>query len=125
MESPVESPVDSMGKEEVDLYAQRHNDATLVAFLRDYAEEGPAWKKRVAEAQRGLTTGLDALEAALGRLPWLSGEAYGLADISWVVNANRLNQAQVDLAKWPRFQDWARRAIERPAFDRAVASWRP
>ncbi len=118
-------PFRKVGEEEMALYEARHNDATLVAFLRDYAEEGPAWQSRVAKAQRALTTSLDELEAALRRSPWLSGEAYGLADISWVVNANRLIQAQVDLAKWPRFQDWARRASERPAFERAVASWRP
>ncbi len=29
------------------------------------------------------------------------------------------------LSNWPRFQDWARRASERPAFERAVVSWRP
>jgi glutathione S-transferase len=42
-----------------------------------------------------------------------------------VVNANRLQQGQVDLTGWPRFQDWAQRATGRPAFDRAVASYRP
>ena len=118
-------PFRKVGKDEVALYEANHNDPTLVDFLRDYAQEGPAWKARVAQAQRALMTSLDDLEAALEGSAWLSGAAYGLADISWIVNANRLMQAQVDLAKWPRFQDWARRAIERPAFDRAVVSWRP
>ncbi len=67
----------------------------------------------------------DGLEAALGDAPWLSGADYGLADISWVVNANRLKQAQVDLSAWSRFQDWAERAMARPAFERAVTSYRP
>jgi glutathione S-transferase len=48
-----------------------------------------------------------------------------MADISWVVNANRLNQAQIDTSAWPRFADWGQRAMARPAFDRAVASYRP
>jgi glutathione S-transferase len=118
-------PFRKVGAEEVALYEAKHRDTTLVAFLRDYAEEGPAWQARVAEAERELTTALDGLEAALGDAPWLSGADYGLADISWVVNANRLNQAQVDLSAWPRFQDWAKRAMARPAFERAVASYRP
>jgi glutathione S-transferase len=118
-------PFRKVGTEEVALYEAQHNDKTLVAFLRDYAAAGPAWEARVEKAKRQLTETLDELEAALGEAPWLSGQAYGLADISWVVNANRLNQAQVDLAPWPRFHSWAQRAMARPAFDRAVASYRP
>ncbi len=118
-------PFRKVGEEEVALYEAQHNDKALVGFLRDYAESGPAWQARVERGRRELTTTLEELESALGESLWLSGDAYGLADISWVVNANRLIQAQVDLAKWPRFQDWARRAMQRPAFDRAVASYRP
>jgi len=47
----------------------------------------------------------------------------GQVDISWVVNANRLQQAQVDTSAWPRYRDWAARAMARPAFDRAVTSY--
>ncbi len=36
---------------------------------------------------------------------------------------NRLQQAQVDLTPWPRFQDWTARAVARPPFDRAVVSF--
>ncbi len=118
-------PFRKVGKEEVALYEEQHNDKTLVSFLRDYAEAGPAWQARVERGRRELTTTLEELESALGESLWLSGEVYGLADISWVVNANRLIQAQVDLAKWPRFQGWARRAMQRPAFECAVASYRP
>ncbi len=118
-------PFRKVSEEDLALYAAQHNDKTLVDFLRDYAEAGPAWQARVEKAQRALAVTLDELESALGEARWLSGEAYGLADVSWVVNANRLNQAQVDLAKWSRFQDWGRRAMARPAFDRAVVSYRP
>ena len=68
---------------------------------------------------------LNALEEALIEAPWLSGETYGLADISWVVNFNRLTQAGVDLSVWPRLVDWGERATARPAFDRAVVSYQP
>ena len=118
-------PFRKVGPEEVALYEKQHPDVELASFLRDYSEAGPNWKARVDVAQRERVTTLDELETALGESRWLTGDDYGLADISWVVNANRLNQAQVDLAKWPRFQDWGRRAMERPAFERAVASYRP
>jgi glutathione S-transferase len=118
-------PFRQVGAEEIALYEKQHSDKSLVAFLRDYAEAGPAWKARVEEAQRELQTTLGTLESALAESPWLSGPDYGLADISWVVNAYRFQQAQIDLTSWPRFQDWAQRAMARPAFDRAVASYRP
>jgi glutathione S-transferase len=118
-------PFRKVGPDEVALYEKQHPDPSLASFLRDYAEAGPTWQKRVERGRRDLATTLDSLEAALADAPWLSGEAYGLADISWVVNANRLNQAGVDLAAWPRFQAWGRRAMARPTFDRAVASYRP
>ena len=118
-------PFRKVGPEQVALYEEKHNDATLVAFLRDYAENGEAWRARVELARQDLVTALDELTAALGESIWLSGDVYGLADISWVVNANRLIQAQVDLTAWPRFGDWADRAMARPAFDRAVVSYRP
>jgi glutathione S-transferase len=116
-------PFREVGPEEITLYEEKLANRELVAFLRDYAENGPAWQARVEQAKGELTTALDELEAALGASPWLGGEAYGLADISWVVNANRLQQAQVDLTPWPRFQDWTARAVARPAFDRAVLSF--
>jgi glutathione S-transferase len=118
-------PFRKVGPEEVALFEEKHADATLAAFMRDYSENGVAWQERVAQARADLETTLDALEARLEQAPWLSGDAYGLADISWVVNANRLQQAQVDLERWPRFREWATHTMARPAFDRAVASYRP
>jgi len=118
-------PFRKIGPEEVALFQEKHNDASLADFMRDYSEEGPAWRERVESAQTDLVVTLDRLEAAIGDAPWLSGSDYGLADISWVVNYNRLVQAQVDLSPWPRFCDWGERAMSRPAFDRAVANYKP
>ncbi len=118
-------PFRKFSPEDVKLFEERHNDADLVSFVRDYSEDGPAWKQRVEDAQAGLVISLDKLEARLKETEWLSGDAYGLADISWVVNVNRLIQAQVDLSNWPGFRSWGERAMARPAFDKAVASYRP
>jgi glutathione S-transferase len=118
-------PFRKVSAEEVQLFADKHNDPDLAAFLRDYSEDGPAWRARVDAAESELSSYLDRLEARLSESSWLSGDDYGLADISWVVNLNRLQQAQVELAKWPRFLAWGERAMARPAFDRAVTSYQP
>ena len=118
-------PFRKVSDEELELYEQRHPDPELAAFLREYAAAGPTWDARVAKARGEFDRTLDGLELALEESPWLSGDEYGLADISWVVNANRFDQAGIDVEGWPRFRDWGRRAMQRPAFDRAVMSWRP
>jgi glutathione S-transferase len=118
-------PFRTVGEEELALFEQKHSDASLAKWLRDYSEAGPAWKLRVEQAQRGLDRGLDELEATLADAPWLSGDAYGLADISWVVNSNRLLQAQVDLTSWPRFMVWHKRTTSWTAFDAAVSHYTP
>jgi glutathione S-transferase len=118
-------PFRKIGSEEIALYEREHNDPVLVAWLRDYAEAGPAWKSRVREANEGLESGLRALETFLEKSEWLSGDRYGLADISWVVNYHRLDQAKVDFSPWPRFAQWGERATKRPAFDVAVVNYVP
>jgi glutathione S-transferase len=65
------------------------------------------------------------MEDALGEHPWLSGSRFGLADISWVVNTHRLQQAHYELSNWPRILDWHRRVTGRASFERAVASYQP
>ncbi len=110
---------------ELELYAAEHPNGELVSFLRDYAANGAAWQERVSRAERELEETLGTLDEALRASDWLSGSAYGLADVSWVVTANRLLQAGVDLSPWPRFPAWTERCTARPAFDRAVASYRP
>ncbi len=118
-------PFRKVDAEKIALYESQHCDPTLTAFLRDYAENGAAWKRRLADAEADLVATLGALEAMLGESPWLSGSRYGLADISWIVNLNRLQQAQVDLSRWANSVAWAERAMAREAFDRAVASYTP
>ena len=66
-------PFRKVTEEDVALFEAEHNDATLAAFMRDYAENGPAWRERVAKATAELETTLDHLEGALEESPWLSG----------------------------------------------------
>jgi len=118
-------PFRKVGAEEIERIDSTLGNPELVAFLRDYAEDGEAWKARVEAAHGAMRAALVALEAALGRAPWLSGAAFGLADVSWVVNLHRLVQAQYPLAEHPRLLGWYERILERSSFRRAVLDWRP
>jgi glutathione S-transferase len=118
-------PHRQMSDEQLDDFATRHRDAALIAFMRDFCEDGGAWKARVAEAERRMNRALERLEGVLGAGPWLCGGRFGLADISWIVNVHRLIQASYELPNRPRTLDWHQRVTALPSFDRAIASYRP
>lgn len=117
--------VRQVGPDDVARFRERHPDPKLQAFLADYAENGDAWQARLAQANEDRDAALDRLDGLLGAQPWLSGDDFGLADVSWVVNAHRLTQAGQPLDAWPRLQAWYEKVAARPAFDRAIASYQP
>jgi glutathione S-transferase len=85
----------------------RHDDFTKPYYALRRGEEGAA--ERLDEQ-------LATLEAALDRQPWLTGAAYGLADIAyvpWVLRARDL--LGVDLGPFPALRTWLGRLEERPA----------
>jgi len=117
-------PFRRMGDAEVALFEQTSRNRELVDFVRDYAEDGDAWRERVARARRDMDRRLAALEQALAGDAWLSGSRFGLADIAWSVNTARLLQAGVALDAFPRLAAWHERVTARPAFQAAIG-WRP
>ncbi|MEE3331737.1 MAG: glutathione S-transferase family protein [Myxococcota bacterium] len=114
-----------VGPEDVAFLAEHHSNRELVEFMRDYSEEGAAWTSRVERAHLEMRNVLSELESFLADHAWLSGTTYGLADISWIVNAHRLVQAQYALDAYPKLLSWHERVTQRPAFDRAVLSYQP
>lgn len=118
-------PFRKVGPAEIERIEAALGNRELVAFLRDYAEDGAAWRARVTRAEQEMDAALTRLERTLEAAPWLSGRAFGLADVSWLVNLHRLSQAQYPLEAFPRLAGWHQRLLARPSFRRAVLDWRP
>ena len=56
------------------------------------------------------------LDGLLGGTAWLSGRAFGLADVAflpWLLRAR--DQLGIPLEPWPALADWVERACERPS----------
>ena len=72
---------------------------------------------------------LDDMEAGLASQSWLSGDAFGLADVSALPYVLRLEHlAMTPLiaeAARPRVADWLARVKRRPSFETAVGAWAP
>ena len=65
------------------------------------------------------------MEAALSQGPWLAGETYSLADISYTPYMTRFEHLHLlgMLAKRPRLQDWYERVKARESYQEAFTKW--
>ncbi len=103
---------------DVDLEPER------IAFYQDYMADAEAWAARMDEAQEQMHRALRKLDAILAKREWLNGSAFGLADISWIANVYRLMMAKLPVNQYAHVEAWADRIIDRPTFDKAVASYK-
>jgi glutathione S-transferase len=78
----------------------------------------PYYKLRRGDegARQRLEAALSELNSSLAVQPYLSGDAYGLADVAYVPWVLRLPQVVgIELVAWPSLADWIARLLERPA----------
>jgi glutathione S-transferase len=80
------------------------------------AQRNPA----LAKATWGeISAALDVLEIALGKVRWLAGSEFSVADLN--VASAMFRALSFDLAKWPHVSEWLHRCWDRPAGKRARA----
>jgi len=88
----------------------------LVFRFDDFSKPYYALRRGEEGARGRFEEELGFLDAMLGGVPWLSGRAFGLADIAflpWLLRARDL--LGVTLEHWPALADWVERACERPS----------
>lgn len=88
----------------------------LVFRFDDFSKPYYALRRGEAGARERFEEELGALDAILRGLPWLSGRAFGLADVAfvpWLLRAG--HQLGIELDRWPALDDWVGRACERPS----------
>jgi stringent starvation protein A len=95
---------------------QRAAGRLLVFRFDDFSRPYYALRRGEEGARPAFEDELGLLDAILARMPWLSGPAFGLADVAfvpWLLRA----QEQLDVAfeQWPALEDWFGRACERPS----------
>jgi glutathione S-transferase len=97
----------------------------LVFRFDDFSQPYYALRRGEDGARQGREEELAALDAVLAGMPWLSGRAFGLADVAflpWLLRSRDL--LGIDLTPWDALDDWVARACERPsvAAERAVVA---
>jgi glutathione S-transferase len=66
-----------------------------------------------------ITAALDVLETALGKVRWLAGSEFSVADLN--VASAMFRALSFDLAKWPHVNEWLHRCWDRPGGKKARA----
>ena len=109
---PALLPADPADRALARVWIFRHDDFTRPYYALRRGEE---------DARERFTEQLARLDAALERQPYLTGAAYGLADIAYVPWVLRARDALgVPLAAFPALTSWLSRLEERPAVAREV-----
>lgn len=113
------------GEDELRFLQANRNNKDIVQFMEDFHDDSEAWSIRVESANQAILDILARLDNALKDKAWLSGESYGLGDISWIVNIHRLNMAGFSIEKYPSLHNWYQRTSSREAFSDAVLNYQP
>ena len=88
----------------------------LVFRFDDFSRPYYALRRGDDGARSGFEAELAFLDGLLAGSPWLSGRAFGLADIAflpWLLRARDL--LGIELEPWPSVAAWVERACERPS----------
>lgn len=107
----------------IDYYAQHQQNAELVAFRRELAENGGVPQDKTDCAVASLRTHFKAMNDRLEQSPWLAGGQYSLADIAACVNVHRVRLCRLKLDRLAALDAWYGRIAARPAFQTAVIAF--
>ena len=116
-------PVRRMNPKQLEQFAKDSKNEALVQFMRDFSSKEGFGRARISAAVAEFTAAFGELEARLAKNPWLSGPAFGIADISWIVNIHRVVLARYPLARFPKLNAWYRRMRARPSFHAAIRKY--
>jgi glutathione S-transferase len=99
--------------------------AARLRIFRDDDFTGPYYDLRRGEdgAEEAFATVLAELDASLAAAPFLTGAAFGLADIAlvpWVIRAR--DMLGVSLEPYPHVDDWLAGLAERPSVAAEIAT---
>jgi glutathione S-transferase len=74
-------------------------------------------------AEASLHDAFSRLDAHLADHPWLAGNEFSLADITWAPLHFTLERAGYAFDRYRNVTRWALAIAERPSFDAAVLQW--
>lgn len=104
-------------------YEASCTNPALVSFIREFSTGKGFSEGKIRNSVAELTSAFTQLDSRLQSNAWLSGDDYGLADISWIVNVHRLASMRYPFSRYPALANWLARMRDRPSFDKAISNF--
>jgi len=118
-------PFRRMNERQLREYTEGIQNPGLSSFLREFSSKEGFGRERIGAAINETEDILKLLEVRLESHNWLTGNEFGLVDISWIVHIHRLSQFHYPLASFPVVNNWLLRMRTRQAFTRAITRFEP
>jgi GST-like protein len=104
-------------------YRSLQRDPELLAFHSRASTGVGLPKEQVDRAEETLIRLFDKADRAMSQHPWLVGDRFSLADISWVPLHFTLTGVDFPFHRYPHVSAWADAIRERPSFQEGVLRW--
>lgn len=111
--------------QQADDYRKLQTNEELLEFHRKSSANGFT-QEELDNARRIIDECFRDAEVALKQHDWLAGDAFSLADISWMpLHFTLKNMAGFDVTPFPHVEKWTERMSQRKSYQRAVVDWYP
>ncbi len=116
---------DIMSKSDTELadYRELQDNEELLQFHEENSSPEGLSRERISRSTRVLSDCFADIDQALGGQPWLAGDAFTLADITWIPLHVTLEKAGFPFHRYDNVARWKDAVRARASFERAVRDW--
>ncbi|MCP3984814.1 MAG: glutathione S-transferase family protein [bacterium] len=127
MQRYIKRHMERLSEEKLAAYAANHPMPERGAIHAHVGRGGDIPQAGLDQAAADLENAVGSLEAALVEGPWLAGDRYSLADVTWTPFVHRMTILDMSVF-WegglrPRTEDWWERIKRRPSYAEAISKF--
>jgi len=97
----------------------------LIAFSEEFSSKQGIPKEKILQSISEFHQAFAKMNEHLSRQPWLAGNEFSLADISWMGDVHRMMLMKFPLTEYPHLQRWIKLIEARPSFQKALVAYEP
>lgn len=101
------------------LFFEQYSHEPYIATVRFWVKflgKRDAWQEKIAAAMEKGHAALGVMETQLQHRPFLTGDAYTIADIALYAYTHVADEGGYELGRYPRVCDWLARVARQPGF---------
>jgi|TARA_B100000959_G_C14904175_1_gene592251 GST-like protein len=117
------APKVKKSQEEQAKYEELQKNEELKKFHSKHAGQKTFSDDDVRESERLLADAFAKLETSLEDAPWIMGEQFSLADISWIPIYFVIVGCGYDFSLYPNIKRWAASVQERDSYRKGISDW--